>query len=388
VTATSHPIRVRLTANKRHLVDRMVDLSAERVGLDHILDNLNRRATRRSIPALTAATGFSWEQRDIDGREWWPQGITTSADANDVDEVSGRKIVMVSWYAHEHEGGVKGTRLSVVDWTDPARPRYRHVLLVNPVPGDSDGGVALTPVTVHAGGIVWYGKYVFVAGTSAGIRVFDIDDIMQVPNLREHNRQEHDGGGRNTLQIDAGGAWHTFGYRYVLPESFAYKAETESGAERMRYSFMSLDRSASPHHHLVAGEYGRNGETTRLVRYAFDRRTGLLATNDSGECFPLDVFLSGIEKMQGATVVDGTWYVTTSNGRFRRGDLWIGEPAKLGRRCWRLAIGPEDIAYWPQLDQLWTLSEYPGRRYVFGMPRKRLEEPLLQLLRHRPGRAG
>ena len=37
-----------------------------------------------------------------------------------------------------------------------------------------------------------------------------------------------------------------------------------------------------------------------------------------------------------------------------------------------LPPGPEDISYWPSRDQLWSLSEYPGRRYVYSMDRRRL----------------
>ena len=33
------------------------------------------------------------------------------------------------------------------------------------------------------------------------------------------------------------------------------------------------------------------------------------------------------------------------------------------------SVGPEDIAYWPQRDELWSVSEYPGARYVFAMNR-------------------
>ena len=36
----------------------------------------------------------------------------------------------------------------------------------------------------------------------------------------------------------------SFGYRYVLPVRFAYRAMTDEGLERLRYSFLSLDRSA------------------------------------------------------------------------------------------------------------------------------------------------
>jgi hypothetical protein len=75
--------------------------------------------------------------------------------------------------------------------------------------------------------------------------------------------------------------------------------------------------------------------------------------------------------MQGATVVDGTWFVTTSRGRYRLGSVWVGRPGELVEHRWQLPVGPEDITYWPARDQLWSLSEYPGARYVYAMPRGR-----------------
>jgi hypothetical protein len=161
-----------------------------------------------------------------------------------------------------------------------------------------------------------------------------------------------------------------FGFRYLLPMRFGYRAHAEDGHEKMRYSFASVDRSTSPHE-LVAGEYGRAGMTTRLVRYAIDPGTSLLRTGDDGRCVPLDLDERGVAGMQGATVVDGTWFVTTSRGRFRLGSLWVGRPGELVEHRWQLPIGPEDIAYWPSRDQLWSLSEYPGMRFVYGMPRQR-----------------
>ena len=71
-------------------------------------------------------------------------------------------------------------------------------------------------------------------------------------------------------------------------------------------------------------------------------------------------------------LVDGTWFVTTSRGRFRLGSVWVGRPGRLAERRHQLPVGPEDITYWPQRDQLWSLSEYPHARFVFAMPRRRL----------------
>ena len=61
--------------------------------------------------------------------------------------------------------------------------------------------------------------------------------------------------------------------------------------------------------------------------------------------------------------------MTTSAGRYRLGSVWSGVPGALRRHRFAIPVGPEDITYWPSTDELWSLSEYPGHRYVFAMRR-------------------
>jgi hypothetical protein len=292
---------------------------------------------------------------------WWPQGITTSADSAtgnpSPDHVEGRSVLVTSSYSHEVDGYSQGARLTFVDLTDPDDIRYRHVLLVEPFLHD-DGSVDVRPVTVHAGGIVWHGAHVHVAGTTRGFSSFRLDDIVRVPT-----------GDPTRLRIRSDRV-DGFGYRYFLPVRFTYDGHSDDGQSRLRYSFASLDRSTSPHE-LVAGEYGRNDMTNRLVRYEIDPASSLLRAEDDGRSLPLALEDGGVPGMQGATVVDRTWFVTTSRGRYRLGSVWVGRPGDLREHRWQLPVGPEDITYWPERDQLWSLSEYPGARYVYAMPRSR-----------------
>ncbi len=270
--------------------------------------------------------------------------------------VSGRSVLVTSAYAKPVDGVAKGARLSFVDITDREAIRYRHVLLVEPVL-DGRGRVDVRPLQVHAGGIVWHGDHLYVAGTRRGIMVFRLDDIVRVPT----------GGDSSRLGIDDDSA-HGFGYRYLLPARFDYQAVTGDGVEPLRYSFLSLDRSTTPHE-LVAGEYGAGTMSTRLVRFDLDPTSGLLRDDGEAVSRPLLLDDRGIGHTQGATVVGGRWYLTTSAGQYRLGSVWSGAPGDLRR--WRFAtpVGVEDIAYWPSTDQLWSLSEYPGHRYVFAMNR-------------------
>jgi hypothetical protein len=325
------------------------------VGLDGVLSDLNRSARPARVPAPAASWGFRWDDEDTHSRRWWPQGITTTADHGESEEYDGRRLVLTSWYSKDLAGVHKGSRITVVDLSEE-QPRYRHVLLVDASTRD-DGSVDVRPHKVHAGGIVWHGDHLHVAGTERGISTFHLGDVMRVGAL----------GDRDRLGIGTG----SFGYRYLLPVRLTYDAFAEDGHERMRYSFLSLDRTGGESR-LLAGEYGRGAATTRLLDFALDPATSLLRLSEEGHAHPLSLPRNGVEGMQGATTVDGRWYVTTSAGPYLRGSLYVGRPGALRRLARVLPVGVEDLAYWPSQDELWTLSEYPGRRFVLAMDRSRL----------------
>lgn len=342
---TGHGVRLQLGLDQTELIDDIAEGLGGRGGIDEVLADLNRKAVAMKVPVTAADYGFRWNPGDMKTQEWWPQGITTSADAGDTDDILGRRVVVVAWYAKQVKGRIRGVRLSFIDITDEDRPQYRHVLLVQPVHNDYTGAVVMDPVKVHAGGILWYGQTILVADTRGGLRTFHIDDIIR-----------------------AGGAGHD-GYRYVLPQRAAYQAVSDDEFEPFRFSFVSLDRSG-PEHEMIAGEYAAksSGLTRRLVRFPFDTTKQALSMQD-GFSHPKELVLDGLPHMQGAAVVRGTYYITTSRGKLRRGTLWVrkpGEPAREFKGV--LSVGPEDLTYWPQRDRLWSLSEYPSMRYVYAMP--------------------
>jgi hypothetical protein len=352
-----HGVHLVRTAERVEEIDLLAERLGGRVGLSGVLEDLNRTARPTRVPGRAVAYGFRLDEQDSLTRRWWPQGITTSADADAAEVVEGRRLVVTSAYSKHVDDVAKGARLSFVDVSDRTAVRYRHVLLVEPYAGRG-GRVSMRPVDLHAGGIVWHGDHLHVAGTRRGIATFRVADLLRVPA----------GGDPSRLGVEDDGV-HAFGYRYVLPARFGYEAMTADGLEQLRYSFLSLVRGGSGHE-LVAGEYGRGAMTTRLVRYEIDSATSLLRTDGGGASRPL-VVDTGIGHMQGATVVDGTWYVTTSSGPFRLGSVWSGRPGALRRHRFAMPVGPEDITYWPSTDELWSLSEYPAHRYVFAMPRTR-----------------
>ena len=338
-------IHLRRTDENLAEIDAAVAAHGRRVGIKGLLERLNRQAAPARVPGRAVDWGFRWDEADQATERWWPQGVTTSADASHGEDIAGRRLLVTSWYAKTVDGRNRGSRVTVVDLDTL---EYRHVLLVLPRVA-ADGSVELGPLAVHAGGIVWCEDYLHVAGTRRGLFTFRMDDLTELDSPE-----------------------HTFGYRFVLPVSFAYEADASDGVEKMRYSFLSLDRGSDPPQ-LLAGEYGLGEMTRRLVRFPLDPDSSLLEHQD-GTSRPVWLDERGLGHMQGAAVVGETYYVTSSRGRYRLGWVYVGTPGNFRSHPRALPVGPEDISYWPSTDTFWSLSEYPGRRFVFSMRRSNFGE--------------
>jgi len=342
-------------------IDALASLLGGRVGLRGLLSDLNRRGrpvwTRPFWPPGRAVhRAFTCYRADRRTEQWWPQGISSSADASDTEMVEGRRLLAVTWYAKDLGEGGQGSRVTFVDRKDR---RYRHVLLVTPRLR-RDGALEVQPLRVHAGGLVWCGGHVHVAATARGFLTFRLDDLMRVPDERA--------GRADAFGID-GDRVSSYGYRYLLPVRFAYQGLADEGHEKFRYSFLSLDRAASPPQ-LVAGEYAtvKRG-TRRLVHYALDPGSLLLQAGADGISRPLRLEDEGVAHSQGALVAEGSYYVSASRGRYQPGSVHVGRPGAFRRFEAATPMGPEDISWWPSTDELWSVTEHPGRRWVFSMQR-------------------
>jgi hypothetical protein len=340
-------------------IDALAALVGGRVGVEAVLDDLNRQGRRSWLPLPTVDEAFTFDAADRRDRQWWPQGVTTSADASETGEVAGRRLVVVAWYAKRLPGDTSGSQGSRITVFDLDTRRYRHVLLV--VPQLEDGVLRLSPLRVHAGGIVWCGPYLHVAATAKGFFTCRLEDLLRVPDPLAGPRTE-----LGILEDRLA----SYGYRYVLPARFAYEARTDEGVERLRYSFLSLDRSSSPPA-LLAGEYARGKATRRLACFPLDPQTLLPATGEDGASRPLGLE-EGVGQMQGAVPARGRYHVTVSHGPFLPGSVYVGQPGALRRHRFATPMGPEDIAYWPQTDRLWSVTEHPRRRWVYSLRRDRL----------------
>jgi len=326
----------------------------KRVTLGDVLGDLNRTAVRAtsvpgSPPGLT--TAFTWQSGDDAVAYWIPQGLTGSFDAFATGQLGGKRVLLVSWYydrsADAGSTVEKGVRIAVVDASDPDNVRYRLALLVEPVM--IDGRPDFAAIDVHAGGVAWLGDRLYVPVTGSGFRVFDLSRILELPSVDDR------------LGYDATAGYAAFSYRYAIPQIGAY---TDAGACAPVFSFVAVDRStATPT--LVSGEYDAASVTGRLYRWPVDPASQRLVVTDGGRVIPDGAWLEGESHIQGGVSRGQTFWLSSS------------APAGVGGALVRTAVdrpsttlswidGPEDLAFDPQGDQLWSLSELAGARYVFA----------------------
>lgn len=333
-----------------------------------ITGDLNRTATPINLPLIDCVNGgWTWNEGDQEVDYWWPQGVTGSADgwgdsgAGESGLVGGTHIMMVSWYhkAEEDPGtsSYKGVRVSIVDtWAS----KYRHLILAEPVctgtfsGGTCNGTADYEPLSsasssLHAGGVVWYKNYLYVADTAHGFRVFDLTRIHKVQT-----------GKKNQLGYDAAGnAYYGYNYQYVLPQVGSY--DLCGGSCCARFSWAGFDGTTNPPS-IVAGEYVSSSKTGRAHRWDLDPSTGRLQTKfkvskPSGAYFP------GVTNMQGGLSVNGHFFISSSMVKTSlppsAGSLWDGAPGQsLEDHQWPQL--PEDLYYDGFTDRLWTCTEEPA----------------------------
>jgi hypothetical protein len=302
------------------------------------------------VPDLVHA--FRWNDEDNDSETWIPQGITGTPDGAG-GPIDGRQLLLVSWY-HDADPN-KGSRVSAVDLTDPDAPRYRHILLVEPT---GDDPVDFVPIPIHAGGLGWFGDYLYVPHTSKGFRVFDTRSLLQVDT--------------STEQIGLGddGLYHGGLYKFVMPQVGAYFHASDC---EPRFSSVSVDRTSDPPS-LVSSEYcsGTNGYCDaalagRIYRWPLDPTSGRLVT--APDVWPTAAWFMAQSHVQGGSAHDGDFYLSSSAPAGQAGALYVlpgGGPSQTA--TW--VDTPEDLMQ--DGDLLWSLSEGTGIRTVFAVDRTAL----------------
>jgi hypothetical protein len=319
---------------------RALEGAFRRASPARILTDGNRRGRRQRFVLGVAPwrlhVAFAWNDGDELTREWYPQGLTGL-------RVGSKSAMLVSWY---HKGA-KGVRVSFADVTDVDRVRYRHALLVEPVTVNGRADVRAVPI--HAGGIALSGRWLYVADTSRGFRVFDIERALEASTDRD-----------DVIGV-SGGKLHAFGYKYVIPQVAAH--EVTSFSAPLRFSSVAIDRSTTPES-LVTCEYNRGDILGRVFRWPIEAGGGVASR-------PTQAFHAAHSRMQGVASWRGQWFLACSSQNGPFGALYTTEPRRASEEhSW--STGAESL-YLSTSGNLWSLSEHPGDRAVFCVKRSAVD---------------
>jgi hypothetical protein len=324
-----------------------------------VMDNANhdRGAVTDSLGLSGYVGGFTFDSGDENDCTNYPQGITTSRDAVGTANggtYDGHQLVLVSWYTKDGcDGSSARSRITLVDWDATYPNKYRKVLLVQPT------GTAAAPsfqdITVHAGGVSWYGNYLYVADTGHGMRVFDMTKILKTDT----------GGTADQIGRQSDGTtYYAHNYAYVLPQVGTVTAATTSGTSLV-WSSISLDRVSGS---IVMAEYTCSSGCTsypnrapRAVRFPFaSGATTFAATTTATQALQLPWY-----NLNGVASHNGRWWFNSSGAK----KLYYWTPSA-GSTTYNWVSGGESISYWEDdtnPDMLWSLQETLGHRNVFAV---------------------
>lgn len=355
---------------------RPVGVGAVLEGADLPLRNASGCSTaeKHSLPVEPAATrAYCFGASDTRG--WRAGAVTTSGDADDDGLWGGNRVILSGWTRGAAGGSMDGpaperglAKVAFVDANDPGALRYTWVLLAVPVDGGRDYRGLVSPLS----GMVWYQDKLLVTtreGDRDALYVYDMDRIQ-----------------RATVESDAvgrvRGGWAAHGYRFVLPAVGSYTLPR--GDDTSRPATVSLDRSTSPDS-LVASEWvpADGDRHTRLWRYALSRdpaRTGLLATDFSGEADPVETYETKTADVRGVLAHRSGWYLDRAAGSpGGHGTLWRQDTEGAGatecgtdgtRHCW--SGGSGSLSYWEATGEVWSQSG----RTLFALPLASIDRAL------------
>lgn len=301
-----------------------------------------------NIPEENRARGIRWNTDDETTPLWRPQGIAGFSK-------DGVRYLLVSWYAKD-ETAYKGSRITLIDISPSSSTylTYRHILLVQPDIPASPAGYSqygsYAPLNVHAGGMAYFRGKLFISSTNLGVRVFDLNKIIEVST----GDTTHDKCGK-----DSNGNLYAFNYRYILPQTgyqkinnaspFSTIQVNEDGTQFWTGQYYSGSADAS----IVPKVYGFPVDTNGTLQ-----NTGILSVAPKNSLFT-DNHAHGIQ------------------GVFRKGNrTWLsctgspsnsyGSNARLARYTdgaddtvrYRWPYGAESLYYESQYNYLWSLTEF------------------------------
>lgn len=326
--------------------------------VDTVMAHANHdRTAPDSLGLAGYSGGFKFNSTDNGDCTNYPQGITSSRDAvgtADSGNYDRHQLILVSWYTTNGcDGAQTRSRITLVDWDATYPDNYRKVLLVEPT------GSAASPnfkdIPIHAGGVSWYGDYLYVADTGHGMRVFNMKKILKT----------NTGGTAGQIGTTDGKTFYAHNYGYVLPQVGTVTSNTTSGTQLV-WSSISLDRVTRS---IVVNEYTCPSGCTkypnrpaRAIRFPFAAGVPTFATSTTAsEALQLPWY-----KLNGVASHNGRWWFNSSGDK----KLYYWTPTG-GSKTFGWVGGGESISYWEAAgsdpDLLWSLQETKGHRDVFAV---------------------
>lgn len=301
-----------------------------------------------NIPEENRVRGIRWNTDDETTSLWRPQGISGFTK-------DGVRYLLVSWYAKD-EAEFKGSRITLIDISPSSSTylTYRHILLVQPdIPAGTTGYLqygSYAPLNVHAGGIAYFKGKIYLSSTNLGVRVFDLNKIIEVSTGDTTN---------DKCGKDSNGNLFAFNYRYILPQTGYQKISNANP-----FSTIQVNDEGTQ---FWTGQYYSGSADASIVPKIFG--------------FPVDT--NGRLQNTGIVTVTPKNSLFTDNhahgiqGVFRKGNrTWLsstgspsnsyGSNARLARYTdgaddtvrFRWPYGAESLYYESQYNYLWSLTEY------------------------------
>ncbi len=301
-----------------------------------------------NIPEENRVRGIRWNTDDETTSLWRPQGIAGFSK-------DGVRYLLVSWYAKD-EGAFKGSRITLIDISPNSSTylTYRHILLVQPdIPAsvtDYSQYASYAPLNVHAGGMAYFKGKLYISSTNLGVRVFDLNKIIEVSTGDTTN---------DKCGKDSNGNLFAFNYRYILPQTGYQKINNANP-----FSTIQINDEGTQ---FWTGQYYSGSADASIVPKVFG--------------FPVDA--NGTLQNTGIVSVIPKNSLFTDNhahgiqGVFRKGNrTWLsctgspsnsyGSNARLARYTdgaddtvrFRWPYGAESLYYESQYNYLWSLTEF------------------------------
>lgn len=301
-----------------------------------------------NVPEENRVRGIRWNEDDETTSIWRPQGIAGFSR-------NGVRYLLVSWYAKDAAES-KGSRITLIDISPSSSTylTYRHILLVQPTlptgTVDYTQYGAYAPLNVHAGGVAYFNGKVYLSSTSLGLRVFDLDKIIEVTTGT---------GTDDKCGKDASGNLYAFNYRYILPQIGYYKINEASPFSTVQVNYEN--------NQLWTGQYYAGSADASIVPKIFG-----FPINTSGE-----LQHSGIQTVIPKNSLFTSDHAHGIQGVFRKGNrTWLsctgspsesyGSTARLARYTdgdtntvrYRWPYGAESLYLETQYGYLWSLTEF------------------------------